>query len=89
MRLYRIHADQGTPEDRYFVQWLGTQSDVAAFRGKLRDKGVPKDKIISREHEVPTTKAELLAFLNLVEADKLGSHSAGNSADGEITERVR
>ena len=89
MRLHRIHADQGTPEDRYFVQWAGSLSEIAKHRKTLLDKGVHKNKIISREHEVPTTKAELIAFLNLVEGDKLGTQSAGNHADGEITERVR
>lgn len=60
MRLYRtkgLNADEGI-----IYLWDGTQADAAARRKRLKADGVTG--VETKEVDVPTSKAELLTWLN-------------------------
>lgn len=68
MRLYKVSATihkgvESAPVRS--VRWFGTQGDCATRRKELNTKhGVARDAIKTDEVEVPTTKKELLEWLN-------------------------
>lgn len=65
MKLYLIttHDDQGDDQQ---VKWVASQSDAGATRAQLVKDGFSRKDIKTTGIDVPTTKTELLEFLNLL-----------------------
>lgn len=63
MRLYKVTGHVGIPAVKK-TKWVGSQADAASFRKELTDAGAKRADIETAEVDVPTTKAELLAWLN-------------------------
>jgi len=67
MKLYRITAYVGAAEESTIVQWVGTQTDVKrVLRELIGEQNFAPSNVECDEVEVPTSKAELIAFLNEV-----------------------
>jgi len=66
MRLYKVTAHVGIPAVTK-TRWVGSQSDAASFRKELTDLGAKRKDIETEEVDVPTTKAELIEWLNTQE----------------------
>lgn len=66
MRLYQlIDADRSeNGEGKCRVKWVGTQAEAAAVRKEWVSGGSKRADITTSEIDVPTTKIDLLAFLN-------------------------
>lgn len=58
MKFYKVYIPNVT------TKWVVSQNDAAAERKRLNQKGHKRDDIFTLEVEVPTTKKELLEFLN-------------------------
>ena len=63
MRVYKVTGHVGIPAVTK-VRWVGSQADASSFRKELTDTGAKRKDIETEEVDVPTTKAELLAWLN-------------------------
>lgn len=63
MRFYLIHAKNSDAEKSVFVV---SQADAASTRKGLVDEGFKRADIATVEVDVPTDKAGLLNFLNLM-----------------------
>lgn len=63
MRFYLIHAKNPGAEKSVFVV---SQADAAGARKELVDEGFKRTDITTTEVDVPTDKAGLLNFLNLM-----------------------
>jgi len=70
MKLYLITAEIDTSEDgtqpEKHAIWAGSQTDSAAARKTLIDRGAKRKDLKTSEVEVPTRKEELITFLNLL-----------------------
>lgn len=66
MKLYLVTASINTEEgDVDTIQtWGGSQADAAAARKVALGKGAKRKDLQTYEVEVPTGKADLIAFLN-------------------------
>lgn len=66
MRLYKITASQVVGEELPAkTQWVGSKADGVAARKALAIEGYRRKDINEVEVDVPTTKTELLAWLNI------------------------
>lgn len=65
MKLYKIVAkpDSSNPADTQ-THWVGSQADAASRRKQLVTDGFKRVEIETIEHDIPTDKAGLLAWLN-------------------------
>jgi hypothetical protein len=61
MKLYKTITKA---DDSNEIQWDGTQSDAAGTRKALIAKGFKRAEVETTEVDVPTSKPELLAWLN-------------------------
>ena len=69
MRLYKIHS-VGTPEVAPVTHWAGSQTECAVSRKAMLSEDHPKLCITIKTVEVPTSKSELIAWLNQYEEVK-------------------
>lgn len=67
MRLYKVtHVPMDVPLRK---RWVGTQAEAASTRAEWQKKHAAKrDEITTEEVDVPTTKKELLEWLNANQA---------------------
>jgi hypothetical protein len=74
MKLYIVTAEIDVSEDgtafKPFNKICVSQAECAAARKELTDQGVKRKDITTAEVDVPTTKAELVRFLNLLLSEK-------------------
>jgi hypothetical protein len=64
MKLYRIAAYDAGPE-AVRVQWVGTQADMKRVQKELiENQGFAAKDVEADAVEVPTSKPELIEFLN-------------------------
>lgn len=69
MKLYKIKAERvvqqnGAPSTDSRTFWLGSQSECAGKRKELLADGFKRVEIETDEHDIPTDKTGLLAYLN-------------------------
>jgi hypothetical protein len=65
MKLYKITGSLKDDNEFRATRWVGSQADAASARKEFNSKlGMPRDRITTEEVEVPTTKKELIEFLN-------------------------
>lgn len=62
MKLYKTKSFD-EPNGIRHITWSGTQADAAAKRKELKALG-DRTEIETKEEDVPTSKPELLAWLN-------------------------
>ncbi len=71
MKLYLVTAtpsDTAVEDARSSAMWVGSQAEAASARKLLGTAGFRRAEIITSEVEVPTTKTDLLSFLNILSA---------------------
>lgn len=61
MRLQKVTC---VIEGKLHTRWAGSKADAASCRKEIIDLGGKRANTKTEEVDVPTTKAELLAFLN-------------------------
>ncbi len=70
MKLYIVEGQVDVSEDgtkfEKVTTYCASQSECASARKSLTDRGTKRKDIITAEVDVPTTKAELIGFLNKV-----------------------
>lgn len=78
MRMYLVHAPNEDDTEAGFAKFVATNDEAAKERKRLNsEEGIPRKNIGTDEVDVPTTKAELIAFLNVL----LTSPDASKIAD--------
>lgn len=80
MRSYEVKANNGA------VRYGGTNADAKDQRDELMEKyGLRKKDVVTTEVDIPTGKADLLAFINdlVKKQDPSTSAPAASSGDSE------
>lgn len=67
MKLYRVSCPHTMPGEPEVAQWAGTLDEVAKIKKVFIDDGVKRKDISVENIDVPTSKAELIEWLNAKE----------------------
>lgn len=70
MKIYIVSASAPSHEDKSFNKAVASQADAATARAEFVRLGISRKDIETHEVDVPTTKSELVPFLNLLMHDK-------------------
>lgn len=77
MRMYLVHTEFDPKTEETHAKLVATSAEAASERKRLNsDEEIPRAKIKTDEVDVPTSKAELIAFLNKVLDAPLNSRGA-------------
>lgn len=78
MRMYLVHAPNNDSSEAGFAKFVATSAEAASERKRLNnEEGIPRSKMSTDEVDVPTAKAELITFLNVM----LSAPKDGNASD--------
>lgn len=64
MKLYKIIANNRPTNGGTDIIWVGSQAEAGSTRKKLVEEGRKRTDLVTEEVDVPTSKQDLLGWLN-------------------------